>query len=805
MLRFGRFMDADPLLGRTLARRFRLDRCIGRGGMATVYAAFDAESGGEVAVKVLKRELSRDPMVTKRFEREAKAAAKLDHAHTIRILDHGVDGAEAYIAMELADGRDLLKALGEERPMGQKRAALIAAQICDALEAAHEKGIVHRDLKPENVMLVAGPSGPDHVKVLDFGIAKIVEAKPVAARAESDDPPSYVTQTALTRVGTIVGTPAYMSPEQCRGGELDRRSDLYACGVLLYQLLTGELPFTGETPLHTAMRHIHAPPRPPSELRSDLDPALEQTVLKALAKSPDERHQSARELSRELRSIAARLPGPSHGRPYERPTRTEQREQAIDGTSQLVGGPLGGTPLRAVRLGGPVAVPVGSAADALLGAPADAPAGAPDDDDDEPRTFLMQPEDTPTGAPTPALPSAAVMRRTLVGVPEAMGAASMLSSAKRPAQEAGLRITREPTSDDRASALPPPPSNPRAPAQPLGRGAANPDDERQGGAAKEPAAARPAASLRSTQRSRVPNEGAAAARGPERVAVPTAKLEARPSPGAAARPVGGAARSSPRPTETGLTPTHVGRPLPSAEPSVDLGNSTVRMTGNESAALVESLEIERADSPDSDDEPQTFIRPTDDGRPKTTTLVMEEASVREHMARVLGAAPPSVVIEASVGAERADPLLALRATAPLKRPEPSERPARSGLDELKATTRMPARGPESTDASARLEGAGREKRTLASSGVVPVERAPQAPQGGVGFGDTGSGVVPSPFRALPASGWTEPTQVSKSKAKPKPRGMRLLDELPGTMGLLIGIGIGLGIAAGAVIAVILWR
>jgi serine/threonine protein kinase len=702
MLRSDRFMDADPLIGRTLAQRFRIDRCIGRGGMATVYAAFDAKTRRDVAVKVLKRELSRDPMVTKRFEREAKAATKLEHPNTIRIVAHGVDGSEAYIAMELASGRDLLKALGEERPMGQKRAALIGAQICDALEAAHEKGIVHRDLKPENVMLVDGPSGPDHVKVLDFGIAKIVEAKPVDAGVDSDDPPSYITQTALTRVGTIVGTPAYMSPEQCRGGELDQRSDLYACGVLLYQLLTGELPFTGETPLHTAMRHIHAPPRPPSELRGDLDPALEATVLKALAKSTGDRHQSARELSRELRSIAARLPGPSTGKPYGPASGAARSGQMTDGTSQLVGGPLGGTPLRAVRLGGPVAVPVGSAADALLEPSTSEPSTEryDDDDDDEPRTFLMNPQDTPTGEPTPAMPTAAVMRRTLVGVAEAMGAPSMLSSAKRP-NEGGPGLTREPTLDERSSALPPPPSHPRAPAPEAARTATNPSRESSSGSTKAPANPLGSAAGRTTQRSRAPSESATPARLGQRGAPPTARLEARPAPSPVARSPGLSPARSPRATETGLTPTNVGKPVGRPDPSTELGNATIRMGGHESAALAESPRELRAEASDADDEPQTFIRTTDDARPKTTTLVMEEASIREHMERVLGSAPPSIVIEASVGAERADPLRALRATAPAKRPEPNElAEGRNKLDGLKATMKMPARGSESADGDA---------------------------------------------------------------------------------------------------------
>jgi serine/threonine-protein kinase len=329
-------MDPEAaLIGRTIAGRYTIERCIGRGGMASVFAARQDAEPREVAIKIMKRELMKDATVVKRFRREAKAAAMLNHANTVKILDYGVDGEDAYIAMELAKGKDLFQALAEDRPMAQARAALIVAQVGAALSAAHAQGIVHRDLKPENVMLVPSPDAPggELVKVLDSGIAKILEApgdaKPVAEGA----PRRTETSTNLTRAGTVVGTPAYMSPEQCRGGQLDGRSDVYSAGVLLYQLVTGQLPFMGETPLHTAMRHIHAPPRPPSEIRAGLDPTLESIVLKALAKWPAERQQSADELRAELLAVVDALPdrvrGPG-GEPRREPDddiETGQREQ----------------------------------------------------------------------------------------------------------------------------------------------------------------------------------------------------------------------------------------------------------------------------------------------------------------------------------------------------------------------------------------------------------------------------------------------------------------------------------------------
>jgi len=296
----------SPLIGTTIAGKFRIVRLIGKGGMAAVFAAVQTGQSEEVAVKVMKRELVRDRTVLKRFQREAKAASQLDHPNTVRVLDYGVDGEDAYIAMELARGKDLLQVLSEQRPMAQARAAHIVGQVCSALSAAHDRGIIHRDLKPENIMLVPDNAQPfgESVKVLDFGIAKIV-APPRGAKASgggggNTSKVATITRSALTRVGTIVGTPAYMSPEQCRGGDLDARSDVYSVGVLMYQLVTGQVPFLGETPLHTAMRHIHAAATPPRELRPDLAESFERIIMKALSKTPDDRQQSAREVENAL-------------------------------------------------------------------------------------------------------------------------------------------------------------------------------------------------------------------------------------------------------------------------------------------------------------------------------------------------------------------------------------------------------------------------------------------------------------------------------------------------------------------------
>jgi serine/threonine-protein kinase len=453
-------MEPETQVGGTVVGRFRIERVLGRGGMATVFAAFDEQRSVSVALKVLKRELTRDPMVVRRFEREAKAASHLRHANVIEILEWGVQGEEAFIAMELASGLDLLRALSQERPMRQTRAVLILGQVCAALTAAHAKGIVHRDLKPENILLVPEPEelGRERAKVLDFGIAKILDLGKGAA--STDEPPSYVTKTALTRVGTIVGTPAYMSPEQCRGGDIDGRSDIYACGVLLYQLVTGELPFSGETPLHTAMRHIHAQPRNPSELRRGLSPAIERTILKALSKWPGERQQTAEQLREELYAALPSLPdrGDLVIPPGFSGKGAATATAALDRSAAVTTGGLGTTPLRRVQLHRVTNPPPSekAAEDPLKTEPespsvSNAPATEPkaptrDDDDDEPRTFLRAPD-----SPIPGEPAS-----------EAAGSLPTSSGDARPTKMPDTELPS--TEKESQTRAPQPPSSPSSPA-----------------------------------------------------------------------------------------------------------------------------------------------------------------------------------------------------------------------------------------------------------------------------------------------------------------------------------------------------
>ncbi|MDI1479022.1 protein kinase [Polyangium sp. y55x31] len=303
---------AAALIGSTLAGRFRITSFLGEGAMATVYRGVQDADPREVAVKVMHPELARDTTFAKRFRREAKAASRLNHKNTVQIIDYGVDGNVAYIAMELLQGRDLFEILSVERRLSEARAARILMEVCDVLTAAHEQGVVHRDLKPENIMILGQPdtAGRERIKVLDFGIAKILDKEqPQKEGAEGGDAPpvSAAPSSAITTVGVIVGTPEYMSPEQCRGEAVDPRSDIYACGVLLYQLVTGQIPFSGDSIIDIALKHIRQPPPRPSHAAPFMHKGLEAIILTALEKWPAQRQQSAAELKAALEKVLPEL------------------------------------------------------------------------------------------------------------------------------------------------------------------------------------------------------------------------------------------------------------------------------------------------------------------------------------------------------------------------------------------------------------------------------------------------------------------------------------------------------------------
>jgi serine/threonine-protein kinase len=286
---------ADPYLGRDIAGQFRVLEKIGSGGMGAVYKAEQPEMRRFVAIKILhSRYLTRQDLVT-RFKREARAMSHLSHPNTARVFLYGqLDDGACYFVMEYLEGRNLAQHVRKEGPMDAHRAINVMIQTCGALEEAHRSGIVHRDLKPENIFLTSQGGIVDFPKVLDFGLAKISERQM--------RPGSLI----LTQEGMVFGTPEFMSPEQARGETLDGRSDIYSLGVILYELLTGKLPFEAGQPMEYIQKHIKEPPIPLSERTPDASfpDGLEAVMGKALAKKPGDRFTSAAEFANALKMVA---------------------------------------------------------------------------------------------------------------------------------------------------------------------------------------------------------------------------------------------------------------------------------------------------------------------------------------------------------------------------------------------------------------------------------------------------------------------------------------------------------------------
>jgi eukaryotic-like serine/threonine-protein kinase len=276
---------SDTLINTLFDGRYRILRRLGSGGMANVYLAEDEELGRQVAIKILNDRHASDESFVERFRREAKNAAGLSHPNIVSIYDRGEAEGTYYIAMEYLEGRSLKDRIVAEGPLPIAAAIEAARQILRAIGFAHRSGIVHRDIKPHNVLRAENGAEPRY-KVTDFGISR-------------------TSASQMTEAGSIVGTAQYLSPEQARGARVDQRSDIYSVGIVLYELLTGKLPFNGETPLEIAMKHLSEVPRPPSALRPDISPDLDMVVLRALAKDPAERFESAEEMDAELARVAA--------------------------------------------------------------------------------------------------------------------------------------------------------------------------------------------------------------------------------------------------------------------------------------------------------------------------------------------------------------------------------------------------------------------------------------------------------------------------------------------------------------------
>ncbi|HXN40998.1 MAG TPA: serine/threonine-protein kinase, partial [Myxococcaceae bacterium] len=294
--------EVESHIGHTVAKKFRIEKLIGEGGMGKVYQARILALDKPVALKVLRGSLMAEPRTVARFRREAQAASRLSHPNSINVLDFGeTDSGAYYIAMEWVDGKDLHAVLTKDWPLPEARVIRLVSQVLSALSDAHAAGIIHRDLKPENIMVQQLRDEPDFVKVLDFGIAKIVDPL-------TEDGP-------LTRAGFVCGTPEYMSPEQAGGGDLDARSDLYSVGVLLYQLTTGVLPFVDPSGAVVAAKQLTELPVPPRRRRPGamISAGMERLILKALSKDPAARPQTAEKFKDELLACTQAPAPPAFG------------------------------------------------------------------------------------------------------------------------------------------------------------------------------------------------------------------------------------------------------------------------------------------------------------------------------------------------------------------------------------------------------------------------------------------------------------------------------------------------------------
>jgi serine/threonine-protein kinase len=285
--------DPDSLVGATLAGKYRIDARLNEGGMGTVYRGTHMLMDKTVAIKVLRPSLAADEKIVARFSREARAASRISHPNAITVTDFGEDeSGHVFLVMEFLSGKTLKQLVRDEGPLPLARVVDITRQVGDALNAAHEQGVVHRDLKSDNIMLVDTMAG-DHAKVLDFGIAKI------------NEPDGNPVDTGLTAPNLVIGTPQYMSPEQCtQDVEIDARSDIYSLGVILYEMLVGHVPFSGDSPTMVMMKHLQEPVPSVLEERTDVPASVARVVARAMAKVRDNRYQNVAELIEDL-TIAA--------------------------------------------------------------------------------------------------------------------------------------------------------------------------------------------------------------------------------------------------------------------------------------------------------------------------------------------------------------------------------------------------------------------------------------------------------------------------------------------------------------------
>lgn len=280
-------VEVETMIGKVIDGRYRLDSLIGKGGMGDVYRATHVHIDSEFAVKLLKPEFVANETAIRRFRLEARAAGRIQHPNAVRVTDFGVSPENiVYLVMDLISGHSLRNLMGSEAPMDFARTVGIVRQVCAAVDAAHRSGVIHRDIKPDNILIEKDQRG-ETVKVLDFGIAKLREAQ--------------TSDLYLTQAGTIIGTPQYMSPEQCQGKEIDSRSDIYSIGIILYEMLTGKVPFDAVASLQVVYMQLNETPPPLGEAAPHVPEPLVRVVERALNKKPEDRPSTAQQLSDELK------------------------------------------------------------------------------------------------------------------------------------------------------------------------------------------------------------------------------------------------------------------------------------------------------------------------------------------------------------------------------------------------------------------------------------------------------------------------------------------------------------------------
>jgi serine/threonine protein kinase len=288
--------------GTTFAGRYEIIEELGRGGMGKVYKAYDSKIRENVALKLLRPEIGSDEETIERFRNEIKLARRISQRHVCRMFDLGEEGMAVFITMEFVPGENLKSFIRRSGNLTEAKAVGLARQICEGLAEAHRLGVIHRDLKPQNVMI----DKEGNARIMDFGIA------------------SSVSTRGLTGTGSIIGTPEYMSPEQAEGRNVDARSDIYSAGVILFEMVTGRVPFEGETPLSVAIKHKSEPPRDPRALNSQISPTLSRLILKCLEKSRSSRYQTADDLRDELEALEKGFPTAERAIRRKKPTTTRE-------------------------------------------------------------------------------------------------------------------------------------------------------------------------------------------------------------------------------------------------------------------------------------------------------------------------------------------------------------------------------------------------------------------------------------------------------------------------------------------------